>query len=134
MAEPGIPPRHPSPGRHKVRGWRQAVGLIGAPAAWIAQISFDFVMADFACRAFSGIRLWLLLAGVASTAAGLFSLWTAWGAWKQTQGEAEGEEGQAIDIGEGRSRFFAMTGMLAGAIFTAASLFTLLAVIVVRPC
>ena len=128
------PPQHPSQYRSRVKPWQQAVGLIGAPLAWMVQISIDFALSDLLCGRLPGLRMWTIGAGAASVLACAVSTWVAYGVWTATRSEAKGEGSDAIDVGEGRSRFFAITGMLAGAIFFAASVATLLSAILVSPC
>lgn len=134
MADPQNTPEHPSPGRGAVETWRQAFGLLGAPLSWMALLLIDFAVADFGCGHVPWMRLWLILSAVVSTAVGALSGWTAYTAWQRTRQEAQGGHKAAIDIGEGRSRFFAITGLLSAAIFTTASLFTLLSIAMVPPC
>ncbi len=127
-------PEHPSPGRKAVATWRQAFGLLGAPLSWMTLLLVDFAAADFGCGHVPALRLWLIVSAVTSIAAGAASGWIAWSAWQRTRHEAEGDQKIAIEAGEGRSRFFAITGMLSAAIFTIASLFTLLSIAMVPPC
>ena len=134
MAHGNIRPKHPSQHRVRVRWWQQYAGLIGAPLAWMSQMLFAFAMADFGCGHLAAIGIWLAVAGLASVLACAGGGWLAYGVWRRTRHEAPGDQPVAIDTGEGRSRFFAVTGMLSAAIFTAASLITLIALIVVPPC
>ena len=127
-------PEHPSPGRGAVEAWRQAFGLLGAPLSWMAFLLIDFAVADFGCGRVVGLRWWLILSAIVSTAVGALSWNIAYSAWRRTRHEARGGQTAAIEAGEGRSRFFAITGMLSAAIFTAASLFTLLSIAMVPPC
>ncbi|WP_303830990.1 hypothetical protein [Asticcacaulis taihuensis] len=127
-------PRHPSEARHSVSWWRQGGGLLIAPLAWMTLLLVQFTIADFGCGRFNPFAPWLIALGIASILAGGIGGVVAWSVWRSTRHEAEGGEGEAIEVGEGRSRFFAITGLLSSGIFTTASLFTLLAVLMVPPC
>jgi len=128
-------PRHPSSQRTRVKGWQQYAGLVGAPLAWMTLVIFDFSLADFGCRVTRAINAWMITAGCLCLAACIAGFWIAYGVWRATRDEARGEKGEAIDKGEGRSRFFAITGMLAGGIFIIATLATLLSTAMVgAPC
>jgi len=117
-----------------VADWRQFAGLIGAPLAWMVQVMSIFLLADFGCGVVPCIRVWTIMGGVLSLVLCVVCGWIAWTAWKRTREEAKGRKTEAIQTGEGRSRFFAMTGLLAAGIFTTASLFTLLAGLMVTSC
>jgi len=127
-------PKHPSEARHNVGWWRQGSGLLMAPFAWMSLLLVQFALADIGCRYFKVFQPWLILLGAVSVLAGVIGGILAWSVWRRTRQEAEGGEGEAIDVGEGRSRFFAITGLLSSGIFTTASMFTLLASLMVTPC
>ncbi len=127
-------PEHPSPQRHEVAWWRLAIGLIGAPLMWMIAMLVGFGLSDVGCGRIFGIGPLAVLTMVASVIVSALCNWMAWSAWRLTRAEAKGGGKEAIDTGEGRSRFFAITGIWSSAIFAAASLFTLIAVIMVPPC
>jgi hypothetical protein len=127
-------PRHPAPHRRRVAGWRNYAGLILAPGAWSAYMLFAFGMADLGCGVIVGVTIWTSLAGVVSLLTGLYGGYIAHTVWKRTRHEAEGDPAAAIDVGEGRARFFGMVGMIASGIFAAASLIVLAASVMMPPC
>ena len=131
---PQSQPQHPAPHRERVSTWRNYAGLILAPGAWSIYMLFAFGLSDLGCGRIGGVNLWTSLAGALSVLAGLCGGFIAHSVWRRTRHEAGGEQTEAIEVGEGRARFFGMVGMIASGIFVAASLIVLSASVVMPPC
>jgi hypothetical protein len=118
-------------------------GLVAAPAAWGVEQVLNATLAQEAC--FPGTeRL------TASTIAGLHTVqsavlviallvsasagWIAMGAWRATRGEHAGGSHTLLSIGEGRSRFMALAGVLTSWGFVVGTLFSVPAVFLVPAC
>jgi hypothetical protein len=135
--------KHPAPHRHRVSLAALFFGLAAAPAAWNAQLLISVALSAHACYPrdvpltlpiWGG--LWPILVAidvagiVLAVAGGLVSLRS----WRLTFDEAPGSAHQLLDIGQGRTRFLAMFGVLTSVLFTLGMLFAAAAVFVVPLC
>jgi hypothetical protein len=136
-------PSHPAPQRHRLSRLRMAITLIGAPAAWVALMSVNFIAASYSCYPhripldhplWPQATVWLNLFSLLCLALGLISGHLAWRNWRATRYETGGEKNHAVTIGEGRTRFLALLGLMSSSLFIAAILFTLCAIWLVSPC
>jgi hypothetical protein len=140
-------PQHPSPARREVGPFRLLFGLLAAPLAWWAEELFSYGVASRLCRmkaAGSGQSLtvadspwfWILLAGTAVIA--LAGFLVALGNWRRTRGEQRREQSDGghhlLELGEGRSRFLSMCGMLTSGGFLIAFLFMLANLVLAPLC
>jgi hypothetical protein len=133
----------PAPHRGRVSMIRTAVGLFGAPAAWLAQFSLSEPLAAHACYPYQaplsapiweGLPVILAAISIACLAAALLSGFVAWRSWRQSEREPAGEEVNAIETGEGRNRFLGKLSLMSSFIFIVATLFNICAVLLVPPC
>lgn len=122
---------HPAPAREKVSGTGLLIPLVAAPLAWSIAELLDYGMTELSCDPSGPYALSVthphFWAGVASMLALALALAAAvWGflLWRRTAGEHEGRGRHLVDIGEGRTRFLAMTALLTGAGFALVVLFT----------
>ncbi len=138
---------HPHPAPHHERVDHRALfaALIAAPAAWIAQLIVAYGVAGVACTArraagaasgaafagepecFVGLNLACLAVVVAS---GVFCRI----AWNRVAGEKAGGPEAALTIGDGRTRFIAVCGMLSSVGFALAVLFNTVEPLLVPGC
>jgi len=134
---------HPAPHRSRVPLVALLFGLAAAPLAWNAQVLFSSALAGFVCYPhatplaaplWSGsrpIQLAVNLAGIViALAAGL----VAWRAWRITKEERPGSIHHLLELGEGRTRFMALAGMLTSALFLIALAFGLTVLCLVPQC
>lgn len=119
--------------------------LIASPLAWSAQLLLNYGLASHACfpsdapraslstgwewapRAIIAINLFCLLIAIAA------SLVSA-SIWRRTREEAAGGHAGALDVGQGRTRFFAIWGVWAGVWFSLQIVFATIAAFWVPPC
>jgi formate-dependent nitrite reductase membrane component NrfD len=140
---PPVSTTHPAPHRHRVGLAALLFGLAAAPLAWNFQVLFSSSLAGYVCfphaaplsaPLWSGWRPVLFaVAGISIAVAvlgGLVSLRN----WQRTFQERSGSAHHLLDLGEGRTRFMAMGGMLIGALFIYALLFGATALWLVPPC
>jgi uncharacterized membrane protein len=136
---------HPAPSRHRVSPLALWFGLVGAPAAWSAQLLIDYPFAAHACyphlvpltAPFMGRgRLWTILAivSIAAVLVSLAALAVAYRSWRATKDEAAGETHEALDSGEGRTRFMAMAAVMTGTLFSLAAITHGISLLLVSPC
>lgn len=83
---------------------------------------------------FTGLRtvafMITLVATIVAIAAGL----TALVSWRRTKHEMSGTEHALLEVGEGRTRFMALSGVLVSALFLLAIVMSFLSIAVVPPC
>jgi len=136
-------PSHPSPHRARAPLPALVFGLVGGPAAWFIQLLVSFGLGQEACYpkavplsapAFGGLATALPVMEVAAILIALAAAITAYICWRRSRGERAGGGHRLVDIGEGRSRFMAMAGILTSLGFAGAIVFTLPAILAVRGC
>ncbi len=134
---------HPSPHHALVLGWNLWFAIVGAPMAWVMQLTVNSVLAGNACYPHDVPLAQPAWAGLlqASTAveavALLICLWagaTAWRNWRRSRAEAPGDGHQAIASGDGRTRFMAMVGLMSSGVFFLATLIAFGFIGTVPPC
>ncbi|HZE09826.1 MAG TPA: hypothetical protein VE110_13830 [Gemmatimonadaceae bacterium] len=120
---------HPAPARHRVGRGALWFGVLAAPIAWSAQEILATSVNGAGCIAYrdappptglqltSGTGIVLLCFTVALFIGCLVALFVALHNWHIVHSHAEGEEQDVLEIGEGRARFMAMSGILLSAIF-----------------
>lgn len=136
---------HPAPARGRVPLRLLWFGLAGAPLAWSAQLLAAFPLSAHACFP----RLWpltepdigpttlsslLIALSIVTTAVSIFALVTAIRSWRATLDESRGDAHHALDVGNGRTRFMALGGILMSTIFLVATVAQGALVLLVQPC
>jgi hypothetical protein len=141
----GGTPSHPSPHRAKVSLLSLFFGLMAGPAAWFGQLAANYALASFACYPHDIPRvhaapLWhpvwgiLLAVNILGMVVALIAAFVSWRNWNMTHGEHPGPTSHLMEVGEGRTRFISVVGMMAGFGFFAAILFDTVALFLVPPC
>ncbi|MGE5537544.1 MAG: hypothetical protein ACM30I_02930 [Gemmatimonas sp.] len=136
--------RHPSPRRARADGRVVAFGLLGAPFAWALAHVVTYSVAAVVCypghepRAGIGGLGWVTppllfvyAAGLVIAAAAGVAARRAWAASRE---EAHGHAGHAAEIGEGRTRFMALWGLMTSGVFFALMVFDAIALLLVPLC
>ncbi len=121
---------HPAPQRFAVRPWSLVLPLFGAPVAWVAQMTIGELLSGGGYRQPLTQPVLVVVSLIAIAVTALSGV-TAWRQWRKTRGE---KPGHAVDTGEGRTRFLAMTGMMEAALFAVAILITGIAIAGTPPC
>jgi hypothetical protein len=135
--------KHPAPARNKATLWSLWFSLVAPPLAWSAQSIAGYSLSSEACYprdtprtvpVFSG--LWDLLVGINGVAlvVGVLGMTIAYRNWRATRGETGGDTPHLIERGEGRTRFLAMCGLLLGAGFVVATVFTSVTLLISPVC
>ncbi|ACK52285.1 hypothetical protein Msil_3382 [Methylocella silvestris BL2] len=144
------PIEHPAPARGEIGVAALAFGLIGAPASWAAHFLMNVTIASRAC--FPGSQpsslasaaalahaLILTIDGLATLTA-CAALAISYLAWRSTAHEKAAKQRHgsrpehAAEVGEGRTRFIALGGILMSSVFIVAILFDTLPAIVTPAC
>ena len=133
----------PAPHRQNASLLALWFGLTSAPLAWSAQSIIGYTLASFACfpgsepRAtplFAGTRQILFALNVAAIILAVMGATVAYRSWSATWDERGGGSRRLVEVGEGRTRFLAMCGLLASVGFLIATIFSSFAIIVVPLC
>jgi hypothetical protein len=136
-------PSSPAPPRRDVSLWLLTFGLVAAPLTWIVQTSLNYLVASRACYPYQTRYLdvvtngfWPLLttATFVALAIGIAAALTSWRAWRLAREEHQGGWHQAMEVGEGRTRFLALSGLMLSSLFVAAVIFNAVGLFVVPPC
>lgn len=142
----GVPQDHPAPHRDRVPTWALLVCLAAGPAAWSTQLILGYGLSSYACfpdgepflrsppPGWSGEQAWLLLLNLVCLALTCAALAFDLRAWRRTRDEKRGGAGWLLEVGEGRSRFLALAGMLACGVFAAAIVFNTINLLAVPAC
>ena len=134
---------HPGSHRHNVPLAVLVFGLAAAPLAWLAQTSFNYLVASRACYPFDARKLQVVVDGlwpvsviatVVALVIGIVAAIVSWRAWRATHEEHHGGGHQAIEVAEGRTRFLALCGVMISGLFVAAVVFNAVGLFVVPPC
>ena len=120
------PAAHPAPAEHRVALGALWFGLFGAPVVWSIQLMLNYGLVAYSCfpgseprttPLFGGLRITVLVAGVVALAIALAAGITAWRSWRATRHEHPGSHEALLEVGEGRTRFMALAGMLVSGLF-----------------
>jgi hypothetical protein len=122
------------------------VVLVGAgPSAWIVGELGMYGLASYPCfprdmpldarlSGWEGIGWVLAGLNAAALVVGLWASWACWRIWERTRDEAGGEQYDALEVGEGRTRFIALCGLITNLGFTAAILVHSIALLMAPSC
>jgi len=134
---------HPAPHRSRVGLAALLFGICAAPLAWNAQILFNAALSGFVCYPHDaplaapllpGSRSLMLAVSVAGIAIAIVAGLISWRSWRRTNEERPGSFHHLLELGEGRTRFMAMVGMLTSALFLIALAFGVSVLLLVPPC
>ena len=144
---------HPAPARGKVALWALWFGFLGAPLGWTLQTLANTSVASHGCYpqlfpldkpSTGGMRGILFAISIVAIAAGVAALAVSFSSWRRTNNEHQeksgtaacqhGDSAAALETGEGRTRFMALSGVLTSIVFLIVILAHTAAIFVVTPC
>jgi hypothetical protein len=136
---------HPAPHRHRVSSPMLLFAVLGAATAWSIQLLVDYALAAHHCfptamplitATIPGGWVYPLVAAfnIAAIMLAILSTLTARTIWNRTKEEHDSPPHHLLSAGEGRTRFLAMCGQLAGLGFLAAIVFDTPAIYMVPRC
>jgi hypothetical protein len=135
--------QHPAPHRRNVGLSSLLLGLTAAPVAWVTQLIVGYGVASHACfpgdmprasplfLATGTIVTAFNLAAIIISIAGVV---LSFRSWRATREEHAGRSHRLLDVGEGRTRFLAICGMLTSMGFLVATIFASIAILAVPLC
>ncbi|MGZ5075114.1 MAG: hypothetical protein ACXV9R_00695 [Methylobacter sp.] len=134
---------HPAPLREEISLASLWFGILGAPMAWTSQELFSYIATSTICNAdIASVTpahtetVWLILLAInlLSVLLALFATGVAVANWQKVRHEMSGSVHDLLDAGEGRTRFFAMFGLLTSAGFVVGLIFMLLTLFLIPLC
>ncbi|QXX74102.1 hypothetical protein [Methylovirgula sp. HY1] len=136
---------HPSPQRRRVGLVSLAIGLTGAPAAWVTQLVVNYGLSSYACYPASvprghvlpgweNVRIALLIINLLALMLAVGTTFLSYRNWVATRDEHPGALDDLVAAGEGRTRFIGLAGAISGIGFALAIVFDLIAVLGVPQC
>jgi len=138
---------HPAPARHQADIGTLAFGLLGAPVIWGVHFLANVTIASRVCSVLAPIkpsitaRASVLAIDAIAFVIAITAFSLSMQAWRQTrhEGQDRQESGgstaeEAAHVGEGRTRFMALGGIILSATFTVAILFDTVAALMVSSC
>ena len=136
---------HPSPGKDGATIMALILGFFGGPFAWTGQLLVSYGLTSYACYPGPTPRdallpgWWLLspgltVLGVASLGIALAALVASWRTYARTRAEMQGRMNDLLDVGEGRSRFLALCGLLTSGAFAVVIVFDTVSLYLLPPC
>lgn len=139
------PNAHPSPHRGRVGTGALIFGSSGAPLAWAAHLLANYAVASTVCFPGQALRqqplpsiqwAWSLLVAIdlIAMAIAVLAALTAYRNWLLSHDEATGYAHGMVEIGEGRTSFLSLWGILTSVGFFVAVAFDFIALWVVPLC
>jgi hypothetical protein len=137
--------QHPAPQRGNVSTAALLGALFASPLAWGLQLVINYSLAAHACYpghiplhdvapGFHSARTIVLLLNLLAAAIALAGAGLSYQHWQATRMEQRGDAEHAVESGEGRTRFLALWGVMAGLGFFIGILFNTLALLMVPTC
>lgn len=136
-------PTHPAPQQHLVGLPALWFGLFGAPAAWAAQLISNYALLGHFCYprdtplaspTFGATRAVAIIVSSVLLLVAAAALVVALHSWQATRYRRRAEHHEVAEVGEGRTRFMAMSGLLVSGIFVYAVLMTGLPLLTMSVC
>lgn len=136
---------HPSPHRDRTTILALIFGFAGGPLAWTGQLLVSYGLTSYACYPGPDPRNailpgWGLLSpgltilDAAALAITLAALVVSTRIYARTRAETKGETNALVEIGEGRSRFLALCGLITAGAFAVVIVFNTISLYLVPPC
>jgi hypothetical protein len=141
-----FPQEHPSPHRHEVGLPALLFSLAAGPTGWITQLLLGYGLSSYACfpkdepylasppPGWGGEHLILLAINLCCLGLVAAGFLVALASWRRTQAEKEGGAHHMLEVGEGRTRFLSLCGILACGLFGSAILFDTLPIVGTPAC
>jgi hypothetical protein len=134
---------HPAPGRANVNPFLLGFAVVGAPISWSLEMLVSFPISAYACfpkdeplpaPAIPGLSGILTCVGIAFFLAGVLATVASVICWRQTRNENASVAKHLLEVGEGRTRFIALCGLIVSIGFLIALIFETTALYLIRSC
>jgi hypothetical protein len=139
----GVTALHPAPHRERVRLWLLMFGMIAAPGFWIAQLLLSYGVSAVACYGSdhptsiaSGtvVRTALFVFDAVALIAALAGGIVSYASWRAVRAQQQHGRHPALEVGEGRTRFMALWGIMSSLCFGGAIVFNTIASVMAPLC
>lgn len=134
-------PQHPAPARQQVSLFALWFGLLAAPTAWMSNELILYYLASQFCHGDAmalpltqGFSPWLLAFTVLALLVAVAGTGVSYLSWQKSRQEKEGSGHFLAEVGEGRTRFIAMFGLLSSSGFSVAFIFIFMQLYVLPAC
>ncbi|MBS0234888.1 MAG: hypothetical protein JSR99_15550 [Proteobacteria bacterium] len=114
--------------------------LAAGPLAWSLDLLVKFVLASNACENPSRANEWIFdpssftIIDIVAIAVTALATWQAYQTWNATTTRQPGHFHTVTEVGEGRQHFLALWGMMIGAMFLSAIVFSFIVNLAIPPC
>jgi hypothetical protein len=134
---------HPAPRRDRASLAALWFGLFGAPLAWSVQELVNTPVVGHACYpkteplpspSFHATVGFALGVSVVTALVALAALLTAASTWRSVRRGHQGEHAALLEVGEGRTRFMALAGILLGVVFLLGIVMHAVPLFILPPC
>ena len=125
---------HPAPHRDRVSTPAMLAALLLAPCAFSMQVIGSYVVAAETCSAGSDPKAFLVAINVLALLAAAAGFLIALSLWRRTRAEKAGDVHQAVQSGDGRTRFLALFALCTSTIFFAAVSLDMVAIAMLGKC
>lgn len=132
---------HPAPHRGRASPVALWFAILAPPLAWALRLMINTVIAGQNCagaevRAVhaSGRVPIMLAIDLAALSIAIAGGYVAFRCWQQTRAEAGEDTRRLLHLGEGRTRFLALCGLLTSSLFGVAVVVDMLSIILGPPC
>lgn len=134
---------HPAPARHRVALPALWFGLFGAPVAWTLQELASTAIVGHSCYpswqpltfpSIAGTWVIALVVSILTLALGVAAALTAWRSWQRTRPLHDTAAERQADVGEGRARFMALSGLILSGMVLYNMVLNLIVLFIVPAC
>jgi hypothetical protein len=142
MSETGTSTQ-PAPHRHRAEFRVLLFGAAAAPLVWMGHLWLSYGLSSRTCFpadmanagvSGAGLRDALLAFDAGAIVVTLIALAVSYRSWRTTRAETSGRVEHTVEIGEGRTRFLAVWGMISSLMFLVAVVFAAIASVMVPLC
>jgi hypothetical protein len=133
---------HPAPHRERVHIVVLLFGAFIGPIVWALHLFANGAIAGQVCypgpvprlEHLPSLRLLLASSGAIAMLVALIGAYVSYRSWRRTREEREGSHHHLMEVGEGRTRFFAFAGMFTSLIFALVIFCDTVGVLLVPAC
>jgi len=127
---------HPAPDRERASARLLAFGIFAPPLAWALRLFTSYALVSHSCSSpsMSASTASLLLIDLVAACVAATGGYVSFELWRVTRHESGGDAQHLMDVGEGRTRFLALCGVLSSGLFLVAIVFDAAALALGLPC
>ncbi|HET6390032.1 hypothetical protein [Hyphomicrobium sp.] len=134
-------PSHPAPHRGRASPFALWFAILAPPLAWSIRLMINTVIAGRNCKGAEVMAVHpagrvplMLTIDLAAFIIAMAGCIIAFRCWQQTKAESGEDTRRLMHLGEGRTRFLALCGLLTSSLFAVAVLVDALGIVLGPPC